>query len=49
MFVVVGVGWMTAAFIRLLSIFFGSFSIKNVGGVFFEGAIGACCCASVLH
>jgi len=45
-FLTIGLGWLAASFIRLVTLFNGAFSLKNIGGVVFEGAIGALCSAS---
>ncbi len=47
-FVVLGVGWLSAALARLFSFCFGLYTHKNLMGVVFEGLIGALCSASVL-
>ena len=43
----IGLGWIAAALIRLLTILTGSFSPKNVVGVIFEGVIGGLCLAII--
>jgi hypothetical protein len=47
-FLTIGLGWLAASFIRLVTLFKGSYSLKNMGGVVFEGVIGALCCASII-
>jgi len=47
-FLTIGVGWLAASFIRLVTIFIGSYSLKNIGGVVFEGIIGTLCSASTI-
>ena len=42
-FFTIGLGWMLAALVRLVTVLTGSYSIKNLGGVFFEAAIGTLC------
>jgi len=45
-FLVIGLGWLAASVIRLLSLLKGCYSLKNLGAVFFEGTIGILCSAS---
>jgi hypothetical protein len=45
-FLTIGIGWLAASLVRFTTLFFGSVSSKNIGGVVFEGAIGICCSAS---
>lgn len=47
-FSVIGFAWMAAAFIRLLTIFMGSYSAKNVGGVVFEAIVGTLCLSAMI-
>lgn len=47
-FVVLGVGWLSAALIRLLSLCFGLYTKKNLAGVAFEGIIGILCLTSII-
>lgn len=42
-FIVIGIGWLSASFIRLLSMFGGALTIKNFGGVLFEAMVGILC------
>jgi hypothetical protein len=42
-FVLLGVGWLSAAAVRLVTLPFGSTSAKNFGGVVFETLIGVLC------
>lgn len=44
-FLTVGIGWLGAAMARLASLYKGTITPKNIGGVIFESAIGTCCCA----
>ena len=46
-FLVLGIGWISTAFIRLLTLCFGFYTAKNLGGVFFEGIIGLLCISSL--
>jgi hypothetical protein len=46
-FVVIGVGWLAAAAVRLVSAFSNSFSARNMGAVVFEGLIGVLCISSL--
>lgn len=46
-FLVLGIGWVSAALIRLLTLCFGFYTAKNLGGVFFEGIIGLLCISSL--
>jgi hypothetical protein len=46
-FLVLGVGWLSASLVRLISLFFGFYTNKNLMGVIFEGVIGALCAASI--
>ena len=45
-FLTIGIGWITASIIRLISILKGAYSFKNLCAVFFEGGMGALCSAS---
>ncbi|MFT7186439.1 MAG: hypothetical protein ACI84K_001839 [Pseudohongiellaceae bacterium] len=47
-FLTIGLGWLAASAIRLLTLFKGSHSLKNIGGVAFEAAIGTLCSASAI-
>lgn len=47
-FLVVGLGWLSASLIRLVTLFTGSYSLKNIGAVVFEAVIGLLCSASIL-
>ena len=46
-FLVLGIGWLSAALARLLSFCFGFFTQKNLMGVVFETVIGGLCGASL--
>ncbi len=48
-FVALGLGWIFAAVLRLLSLFQGYFTTKNLAGVAFEAAIGMLCLAKPLY
>ena len=43
-----GFCWLMAGLVRLISLFTGSFSLKNLGGVAFECGIGALCLGKML-
>jgi len=45
-FLTIGAGWVSASIIRLISLFKGAYSFKNMCAVFFEGGMGALCSAS---
>ena len=47
-FLTIGLGWLLASVIRFVTVMFGSFSIKNIGAVVFEGGIGALCSWSAI-
>ncbi len=47
-FITIGIGWLSAAIIRAVSLAFGSYTHKNIGGVFFEAFIGLLCISSLL-
>lgn len=47
-FTLIGAGWLAASLVRLCTFWSGSFTHKNLGGVVFEGSIGALCCAKAL-
>jgi hypothetical protein len=47
-FIVLGIGWLSAALIRLFSLCFGFYTSKNLMGVIFEGLIGGLCISSLL-
>ena len=47
-FIVIGIGWVTASFIRFLSLFNDAFTQKNIGGVIFELLIGLLCLANLI-
>ena len=47
-FIVLGIGWLSAALIRLFSLCFGFYTSKNLMGVIFEGLIGGLCISSSL-
>jgi hypothetical protein len=42
-FVLLGCGWFCAAVVRLVTLFFGFATPKNIGGVIFEIVIGSLC------
>ena len=42
-FILLGCGWLCAAVVRLVTLFFGFASPKNIGGVIFEVVIGSLC------
>jgi len=44
-FIALGFGWLSAAIVRLLTLLSGYNTMKNVGGVVFEAAIGLLCIA----
>lgn len=46
-FLVLGIGWLSAALVRLLTCCFGFYTNKNLMGVVFEGAIGLLCTSSI--
>jgi hypothetical protein len=46
-FIVLGVGWLSASLIRLLTCCFGLYTNKNLMGVIFEGFIGGLCASSL--
>jgi hypothetical protein len=45
-FQTLGIGWLGGALVRLLTLFFGYYTKKNLGGVVFEGVIGLLCISS---
>ncbi len=45
-FSVLGIGWLSASLVRLLSCCFGFYTNKNLMGVIFEGLIGGLCTTS---
>jgi len=47
-FMVIGIGWLSASFIRFVGLFRGLLTIKNVGGVFFEALIGVLCLSNLI-
>jgi hypothetical protein len=47
-FIVIGVGWVTASFIRFMSLFNDSFTKKNIGGVIFESLVGLLCLSNLI-
>lgn len=46
-FLVMGTGWLAAAFVRAITLCCGSYSHKNLGGVLFEALVGILCVWSV--
>ena len=47
-FIALGIGWLSAAIVRLLTLFLGYATPKNIGGVVFEGVLGALCLSVLL-
>lgn len=47
-FQTLGIGWLSAALVRLLTLCFGFYTKKNLGGVVFEGLIALLCLSSLL-
>lgn len=47
-FITLGIGWLSAAVVRLMTFSFGNATPKNIGGVIFESVIGLFCLSSVL-
>ncbi|MDG2090139.1 MAG: hypothetical protein P8J61_03380 [Gammaproteobacteria bacterium] len=47
-FLVLGIGWLSAALVRLASFCFGFYTNKNLMGVVFEGLIGLLCLSSFI-
>ena len=47
-FIALGIGWLTAAIVRLITLPFGYTTPKNIGGVVFEMVIGVLCTSSLL-
>ena len=47
-FITIGVGWLGAALVRAVTLFTGSFTIRNVGGVLFEILMGILCVGSFI-
>ncbi len=45
-YITLGVGWLSAALIRLITLFFGNYTANNLTGVFFEALIGLLCVSS---
>jgi len=46
-FVALGFGWLGAAFIRFITLFFGYYTTKNVAAVSFELVIGVLCISEI--
>ncbi len=42
-FVMLGCGWLCAAVVRLVTLFYGFATLKNIGGVVLETVIGVLC------
>lgn len=42
-FTVIGIGWLSAALIRFLSMLSQGYSMRNLGGVIFETVVGLLC------
>lgn len=47
-FLVLGIGWLSASLIRLLTLCFGFYTYKNLIGVIFEAIIGGLCITSII-
>lgn len=47
-FLVLGTGWLSASFIRFLTLCFGFYTSKNLMSVFFEAIIGGLCITSII-
>jgi hypothetical protein len=47
-FIALGIGWLSAAIVRLMTFPFGYITTKNIGGVVFEAVIGLLCISSIL-
>jgi hypothetical protein len=47
-FLTIGFGWLVASLIRLVTLFSGSYSLKNLSAVIFEGSIGSLCLVSII-
>jgi hypothetical protein len=47
-FMALGIGWISAAIVRLVTIILGSYTSKNLAGVLFEAVIGLMCLSSYL-
>ena len=47
-YITLGIGWVCAAFIRMITIVIGSYTPKNLAGVLFESLIGLLCLSSYL-
>jgi hypothetical protein len=47
-FLMLGIGWLAASFVRLFTVLFSAWSVKNIGGVIVEGAIGGLCISSAI-
>ncbi len=46
-FALLGCGWLSAAIVRLMTLFFGFATPKNIGGVIFELLIGLLCISAL--
>lgn len=47
-FMALGVGWISAAIVRLITLILGSYTSKNLQAVLFEAVIGLLCLSSYL-
>ena len=47
-YIVLGIGWLSASFIRIFALFIGEYSKKNLQAVFFEGFVGLLCLSKIL-
>jgi hypothetical protein len=47
-FLVLGIGWLSASLIRLFTLFIGFYTSKNLMGVIFEAIIGSLCATSAI-
>ena len=48
-FVALGIAWLSASLVRLVTIIFGSVTRKNVAGVIFESFIGLLCLSVLIR
>lgn len=46
-FIALGIGWLTAEFVRLVTLPFGYITPKNIFGIIFELFIGVLCASSI--
>ena len=47
-FLTIGIGWLGASLIRATTVITGSYSVKNLGAIFFELLIGVLCMGSFI-